>query len=465
MIVSRTDVHECPKCHSHNIEQDPDVLDTWFSSGLWPFSTLGWPEKTPDYEYFYPTSMLETGYDILFFWVARMIMDGIHFTGKVPFTEIYLHGLVRDEHGDKMSKTKGNVVDPLIVMDELGTDALRFTLLVGSTPGNDTNLSVKKVEANRNFANKLWNAGRFMIGSLDKAPAQAEGEVQPTIADRWIWSRMQEVIRDVERLFGNHQYGEAGRQIFDFFWGDYADWYIEIAKIQMAEGGNTAFNTARMLIRILDTCLRLLHPFTPFVTEALWGHVKEAAMEKGEAFAPAGGWEDALIIAKWPEAEDFNDADAVSHMEKTRELIRTIRNLRTERKVVPGKRIEAIVAAGDNKETFADMKHILSALAALDEEKLQIVDAVAEKPADMVSTAVSGVAIYLKLHEQIDTAAEKARLTAELNEIRGQVERLEKLLASPFAQKAPAAVVEKERGRLAQFKETAANLEEQLANL
>ncbi len=465
MIVSRTDVHECPKCHSHNIEQDPDVLDTWFSSGLWPFSTLGWPEKTPDYEYFYPTSMLETGYDILFFWVARMIMDGIHFTGKVPFTEIYLHGLVRDEHGDKMSKTKGNVVDPLIVMDELGTDALRFTLLVGSTPGNDTNLSVKKVEANRNFANKLWNAGRFVIGALDKAPAAAEGEVQPTVADRWIWSRMQDVIRDVERLFGSHQYGEAGRQIFDFFWGDYADWYIEIAKIQLAEGGNVAFNTARMLIRILDTCLRLLHPFTPFVTEALWGHVKEAAMEKGEAFAPAGGWEDALIIAHWPEAEDVNDDDAVAHMEKTRELIRTIRNLRTERKVVPGKRIEAIVAAGENKGTFADMKHILASLAALDEEKLQIVDAVAEKPADMVSTAVSGVAIYLKLHEQIDTAAEKARLSAELNEIKGQVDRLEKLLASPFAQKAPAAVVEKERGRLAQFKETAANLEEQLANL
>ena len=465
MMVSRTDVHECSKCGSTNIEQDPDVLDTWFSSGLWPFSTLGWPEETPDYKYFYPTSMLETGYDILFFWVARMIMDGIHFTGKVPFTEIYLHGLVRDEHGDKMSKTKGNVVDPLIVMDELGTDALRFTLLVGSTPGNDTNLSVKKVEANRNFANKLWNAGRFVIGSLDKAPAQAEGEVQPTIADRWIWSRMQEVIRDVERLFGNHQYGEAGRQIFDFFWGDYADWYIEIAKIQMAEGGNTAYNTARMLIRILDTCLRLLHPFTPFVTEALWGHVKEAAIDKGEAFAPANGWEDALIIAKWPEAEDFNDAEAVAHMEKTRELIRTIRNLRTERKVAPGKRIEAVISAGENAETFREMKRILTALAALDEESLQIVESVAEAPADMIATAVSGVEVYLKLHDQIDTEAEKARLNAELSEIKGQVDRLEKLLASPFAQKAPATVVEKERGRLAQFKETAASLEAQLANL
>ena len=465
MMVSRTDVHKCSKCGSTNIEQDPDVLDTWFSSGLWPFSTLGWPEETPDLNYFYPTSMLETGYDILFFWVARMIMDGIHFTGKVPFTEIYLHGLVRDEHGDKMSKTKGNVVDPLIVMDELGTDALRFTLLVGSTPGNDTNLSVKKVEANRNFANKLWNAGRFVLGALDKAPAEADGEVQPTIADRWIWSRMQQVIADVERLFSTHQYGEAGRQIFDFFWGDYADWYIEIAKIQLSEGGNTAFNTARTLIRILDTCLRLLHPFTPFVTEALWGHVKEAAMDKGKAFAPANGWEDALIIAKWPEAEDFNDTEAVAHMEKTRELIRTIRNLRTERKVAPGKRIEAVISAGENAETFREMKRILTTLAALDEESLQIVDNVTEAPADMISTAVSGMEVYLKLHDQIDTEAEKARLNAELNEIRGQVDRLEKLLASPFAQKAPAAVVEKERGRLAQFRETAASLEAQLAKL
>ena len=214
---------------------------------------------------------------------------------------------------------------------------------------------------------------------------------------------MQTVIADVERLFGSHQYGEAGRQIFDFFWGDYADWYIEIAKIQMAEGGNTAFNTARMLIRILDTCLRLLHPFTPFVTEELWGHVKEAAIEKGEAFAPANGWEDALIIAKWPEAEDFNDTEAVAHMEKTRELIRTIRNLRTERKVAPGKRIEAVISGGENAETFREMKRILTALAYLDEDKLQIVESLAEAPADMVSTAVSGVEVYLKLHDQIDT--------------------------------------------------------------
>ncbi len=465
MMVSRTDIHECTKCHSHNVEQDPDVLDTWFSSGLWPFSTLGWPEETPDFKYFYPTSMLETGYDILFFWVARMIMGGLHFTGKVPFTEVYLHGLVRDEHGEKMSKTKGNVVDPLIVMDELGTDALRFTLLVGSTPGNDTNLSVKKVEANRNFANKLWNAGRFVIGALDKAPDHAEGEIELTLADRWIWSRLQELINSVERLFATHQYGEAGRQIYDFFWGEYADWYLEIAKIQLNEGGDRAFSTARILIRVLDTCLRLLHPFTPFVTEALWGHVKEAAIEKGEAFAPANGWEDALIIAKWPEADGTDDREAVAALDNIREVIRTIRNMRTEQKVEPGKRIEAVIAAGDKTAAFNELKHAIANLAFLDESKLRIDSAVSENLPDMVSTAVSGVELYLKLHDSIDADKERARLEAELKDVNAQVERLEKLLGSAFAEKAPAAVVDKERARLAQFKETAASLTAQINNL
>ncbi len=465
MMVSRTDIHECTKCHSHNIEQDPDVLDTWFSSGLWPFSTLGWPEETPDFKYFYPTSMLETGYDILFFWVARMIMGGLHFTGKVPFNEVYLHGLVRDEHGEKMSKTKGNVVDPLIVMDELGTDALRFTLLVGSTPGNDTNLSVKKVEANRNFANKLWNAGRFVIGALDKAPDHADGEIELTLADRWIWSRLQELINSVERLFATHQYGEAGRQIYDFFWGEYADWYLEIAKIQLNEGGDRAFSTARILIRVLDSCLRLLHPFTPFVTEALWGHVKEAAIEKGDAFAPANGWEDALIVAKWPEADGTDDREAIAALDNIREVIRTIRNMRTEQKVEPGKRIEAVIAAGDKTAAFSELKHAIANLAFLDESKLRITDTVSENLPDMVSTAVSGVELYLKLHDSIDADKERARLEAELKDVNAQVERLEKLLGSAFAEKAPAAVVEKERARLAQFKETAAGLTSQINNL
>jgi valyl-tRNA synthetase len=214
-------------------------------------------------------------------------MMGIEFTGEVPFQTVYLHGLIRDEHGHKMSKTKGNVIDPLITMDELGTDALRFTLLVGSTPGSDMNLSTKKVEANRNFANKIWNAGRFVIGALQQAPVRYEGEgVGWTLADSWIWARLQAVIREVERLFASHQYGEAGRQVYDFFWADFADWYLEIAKLQLAEGGDRAHATAHTLARVLDTCLRLLHPFTPYVTEEMWGHLKRTCQELSSGFAP-----------------------------------------------------------------------------------------------------------------------------------------------------------------------------------
>ncbi len=219
MTVAREDPTTCSHCGSRKIQQDPDVLDTWFSSGLWPFSTLGWPEETPDYKYFYPTSVLETGYDILFFWVARMIVDGLELTGKAPFHTVYLHGIVRDENGDKMSKTKENVIDPLPLMDELGTDALRFTLLVGSTPGNDISLDVKRVEANRNFANKIWNAGRFVIGAINNAPKTAANKPEWTLEDSSIWARYKSLLQEANRLFENYQFGEAGRQIYDFFWG------------------------------------------------------------------------------------------------------------------------------------------------------------------------------------------------------------------------------------------------------
>jgi valyl-tRNA synthetase len=262
MTTGREDPKACGTCGSADLKQDTDVLDTWFSSGLWPFSTLGWPEQTPDLQYFYPTSTMETAYDILFFWVARMIMFGLEFTGKIPFDTVYLSGLIRDEHGRKMSSMA--VIDPLTVMDELGTDALRFTLLVGSSPGNDQNLSVKKVEANRNFANKLWNASRFVISAVDGLPAGASTKAEYTLADSWIWAKVQQLVRDVERLFQTFQYGEAGRQIYDFFWSDFADWYVEIAKQQL-QSGATRGHTAAVLARVLDTSLRLLHPFTPFV--------------------------------------------------------------------------------------------------------------------------------------------------------------------------------------------------------
>jgi valyl-tRNA synthetase len=464
VIVSRDDPASCPKCGSARLEQDPDVLDTWFSSGLWPFSTLGWPEQTPDYRYFYPTALLETGYDILFFWVARMIMDGLEFTGQAPFNTVYLHGLIRDEHGQKMSKTKGNVIDPLIVMDELGTDALRFTLLVGSTPGNDTNLSIKRVEANRNFANKVWNAGRFTVGALPQAPAQAAGEPQWTLADRWIQARLRALIRDVDRLFTGYQYGEAGRQIYEFFWSEFADWYVEIAKQQLAEGGDRAFYTARNLTRTLDACLRLLHPFTPFVTESVWGYLKAAAEAHSLALRPEGGWEDALIIARWPKAEPEEawEAPAVADFELVMEVVRAIRNLRTEKRLPPGKRIPATIVGGDRTAVLREQSLTLAALASLDLPALQVISSIGEKPQGQTSLVVSGIEIYLPLENLVDAQAEKSRLEKELTDTQSQVTRLQALLSSPFAQKAPAAVVEKERQKLGEYQETAEKLRGQL---
>ncbi|MHC1781505.1 MAG: valine--tRNA ligase [Anaerolineaceae bacterium] len=460
MIVARQDPAACTKCGGAHLEQDPDVLDTWFSSGLWPFSTLGWPDKTADMDYFYPTSVLETGYDILFFWVARMIMFGLEFTGEAPFHTVYLHGLIRDEHGQKMSKTKGNSIDPLTVMDEMGTDALRFTLLVGSTPGNDANLSLKKVEANRNFANKIWNIGRFVIGVLESAPAQPLADPQWTLADSWVWARLQELIRSVERLFDNHQYGEAGRQIYDFLWGEFADWYVEIAKLQLASGGDQAHYTAYTLVRVLDSCLRLLHPFTPFVTEELWGHLKKASIEFSDRLDPKSGWEDALINAHWPEAQPLEgwESAKVEDFSLFQEVVRAIRNLRTEKKVVPGKRIPAIILAGEKTPILESLRKALSALAFLDLDTLVINASSVEKPEGSVSLVVMGIEILLPLSGMVDDKAEKARVEKELAEAESHITRLEALLDSDFAKKAPPALVEKERQKLVTYKETAEKL-------
>ncbi len=467
MFASREDPAECPHCHGLRLEQDPDVLDTWFSSGLWPFSTLGWPEETPDYKYFYPTSVLETGYDILFFWVARMIMDGLEFTGKPPFHTVYLHGLIRDEHGQKMSKTKGNVIDPLGVMDELGTDALRFTLLVGSAPGNDMNLSVKRVEANRNFANKVWNAGRFVIGALKPVAAEPKAAPEWTLADRWIRARTKGLVREVERLFDAYQYGEAGRQIYEFFWSEFADWYVEIAKLQLAEGGDRAFYTAQLLVRVLDTSLRLLHPYTPYVTEELWGRLKRAAQVRSEHLAPAGGWEEALIVARWPqaEAEESWEASAVEDFSLIMEMVRAIRNARAEKKVTPGKLIPATIAAGGRIGIIGEQLASIIALAHLDRAETRLVESLAEKPANAIGLVVSGVEIYLPLTGMVDNQAERARMEKELAEVESQIERLKMLLNGPFAEKAPEPVVEKERQKLAAFMETAEKLKGQIKSL
>ena len=466
MTTGREDPTQCGTCGSKDIHQDEDVLDTWFSSGLWPFSTLGWPDETPDYKYFYPTSYMETGYDILFFWVARMIMMGLEFTGEIPFHTVYLHGLVRDEIGRKISKTTGNVIDPLVLMDEYGTDALRFTMLVGSTPGNDTNVGPKKVESNRNFANKIWNVGRFVINAIDSLPDDGPSTIDHrqdwSLADSWIWARLQRLIRDVERLFQTFQYGEAGRQIYEFLWSDFADWYVEVAKGQL-QAGKTRMQTVETLARVFDMVLRLLHPFTPFVTEELWGHLRKAILASPDSHL-ASDWPEALIVARWPELHDPEgwEGSKVADFELIQEIVRSIRNLRAEKGVAPSKRIAATIAAGAKMDLLNEQSKVLASLAGLSESELTLTESLTEKPRDAIALVVGPVEIYLPLTGMIDLAEEKTRLEKELKEAGSHIERLEKLLAGDFANKAPAALVQKEREKLTAYKETAEKIKAQL---
>ena len=464
--VSREDPAACQACGSENIHQDPDVLDTWFSSGLWPFSTLGWPDETPDLDYFFPTTMMETGYDILFFWVARMIMFSLEMTGKIPFETVYLHGLVMDEHGQKMSKSKGNVIDPLDVMNDMGTDAVRFTMLVGSTPGINTNLSLQKVETNRNFANKIWNAGRFILGTMDTIPPTPEAEPNWTLPDSWIWARTQQLIRDANRLFDNHQYGEAGRYIYEFFWGDFADWYLEIAKDQISKGGEQAFYTVETLIKVLDLSLRLLHPFTPYVTEELWQHLRDAVLDSPfKDRLP--DWPQALMIASWPESREVEswEESKIKSFNLLQEIIRTIRNLRAEKNIKPGKRIPATIVGGNQTTMLEEELGSIISLAALDRENTCLVTSLEQTPTSDIALVAGSVEIYLPLHGLVNLNEEKNRLSSELDELKQEIQRLEKLLDGPFAQKAPEQVVNKEKEKLSSYLETSRTLEDQLNNL
>jgi valyl-tRNA synthetase len=469
MTTGREDPTKCGTCGSSQLSQDPDVLDTWFSSGLWPFSTLGWPEQTPDLKYFYPTSIMETGYDILFFWVARMIMMGLEFTGEAPFHTVYLHGLIRDDHGHKMSKTSGNVIDPLNVMDELGTDALRFTLLVGSAPGNDTNLSVKKVEANRNFANKIWNVGRFVIAAIDKASAPSPAALAWTTADRGVWALLQSLIRSVEGnpgthdpgLFAKHEYGEAGRQIYDFFWAEFADWYLEMAKLNIAKGGSQAIAAIDTLPRVLDLSLRLLHPFTPFVTEELWGHLREALLDSPLS-AIAIDWPDALIIAPFPLArkEEVWEAAAVSNYRKQQGIIRETRNRKAEEGLRPSEKTTVTYVDAGNLDLLRMDSDVIAGLSGT--YPPVIVPYLDEVPVNTSGTVSGSTSIFIGTGGAIDLNAQQDRLLKELTNTQAQIARLEQLLAGDFSQKAPPPVVEKERERLRALQETAKRLREQL---
>jgi len=462
LTVTVQDPAVCARCGSENIRQDEDVLDTWFSSGLWPFSTLGWPQETDDLKTFYPTSVLETGYDILFFWVARMIMQGLEMTGEVPFDTVYLHGLIRNETGIKISKSLPDAerYDPLYIVKEYGTDALRFTLLTGSTPGNDMKLSLKRIAANRNFANKMWNAARFVVNSLDEtAPTGAEtwNLAKRTLADRWIISRHNRLIQNVTRLMDDYQFGEAGRQIYDFLWGEYCDWFIEIAKIRLygdnARGRTTA---QQVLIYVLERTLRLLHPFMPFVTEEMWQHLPKDK----DASTP-----NSLMVMPWPEAGLLSDK-AEAEMNLIMEAIHAVRNARAEYEVEPGKHIAATIIAGPHYDTFAAQQHILTRLARIDPKQIVIAEALDVKPEKSVSLVVGHVEIYLPLAGMVDLDAERERLGKDLAQVEGQIAHTEGLLANEnFTSKAPAHIVERERSKLAYLEEHATKIQERLESL
>ena len=449
----------CPTCGHTDLVQDPDVFDTWFSSGLWPHSTLGWPADTEDLRAFYPSSVMITAYDILFFWVARMAMMGLENTGEVPFRTVYLHGLVRDDKGEKMSKSKGNVISPNENIASHGTDALRFTLATGSTPGNDMKLSAQRLDAGRNFANKLWNASRFVLSNLPEAervnPADALSEGRPA-EDRWIISRLHHLMAAEEDLLSNFQLGEAGRQIHDFLWNEYCDWYIEVVKVRLRAGDTSPH---AVLAYVLDNALRLLHPFMPFVTEEIWQSLKPR-------LAWTAAEPPALMVAPYPQAdpERYDDA-AEDEMETMIDVVRAVRNARAERGVEPARLIQAVAFSSPAvAETLRRQQDHIKLLARL--EGLDFQPDSAERPAQSVPLVLDRCEVYLPLAGLLDLNVERQKLEKELTQERTDIERLSAKLGNDgFVAKAPADVVAKERERLEAAKERAGRLEARLATL
>ncbi len=463
MTVNREDVTACAHCESSAIHQDEDVLDTWFSSWLWPFSTLGWPEVSDDLLRFYPTSVMETGYDIIFFWVSRMVMSGIHFLGTVPFSTIYLHGLVRDAKGEKMSKSKNNVIDPIEVMDQYGTDALRFTLATSSSPGNDSKLVPERIIGNRNFANKIWNASRFVLMTTAEIGhgVPTITEVRPsTLADRWILGRLARLTQNVTRLINEFQLGEAGRQINEFFWSDYCDWYVEIAKVQMQGSEHERQATAGILRTVLDQSLRLLHPFMPFVTEEVW-HYLYSTSEPNHEMWPAS----ALIVAPWPTTNIAAiDDEAEQQFGLVQEVITRIRDARNQANVEPSRRIPVQMVVGSETKMFAAQSPLIEFLART--EKLHLHESLTQKPEQAMSLLAGPIEIYLPLSGLLDIGKELERLDKEIAQAQQEIVRVNAKLANQnFVSKAKPEVVEKEREKLTVQEERIGKLKARCAKL
>jgi len=454
--VSRTDLTECPHCGSKHIHQDPDVLDTWFSSALWPFSTMGWPDKTADIGHFFPTSVLVTGYDIIFFWVARMMFTTLEFMHDIPFKYVFIHGLVRDSQGRKMSKSLGNGIDPLEVSEQYGADALRFTLVTGNTPGNDMRFYMEKVEANRNFANKIWNATKFVIMNLKEFdPDFVPGEADLTLADRWILASFNDTVRKVTEDLDRFELGDAADIVYNYIWNSFCDWYIELAKQRLYKSDDTqSKQTAQyVLVYVLSHTLQLLHPFMPFVTEHLWQHLPH----EGES----------IIISSWPKAQPQWDFTAeAGTMNIIMEAIKGIRNLRAESNVPMGKKAPVILAPADDEmarilKTYEVYFHTLAFA-----DKVTILSKTDSKPDNAVVTVVPGVEVYLQLKDLIDVEKETARVQKEMDGLQKEIDKVSKKLANAgFLAKAPTAVIDKEKAKLADYTDKLGALNKRLDDL
>ena len=452
MTVSREDATCCEKCGSTNIERDPDVLDTWFSSALWPFETLGWPEKTEDLEYFYPTDVLVTGYDIIFFWVARMIFSGCENMKKTPFHTVLIHGLVRDDKGRKMSKSLGNGIDPLEMIEKYGCDALRMNMVTGNSPGNDMRFYVERCEAMRNFANKLWNASRYVLMNLKEDAKNALPATELlTAADKWVLSKLNNLIKEVTDNLDKYELGVAIQKVYDFLWDTYCDWYIELTKARLYSDDEAQKNTAlQVLVYVLDQTLRLLHPFMPFITEEIWQSLPHE--------------EEALIVAKWPEfREDLRFNKEEAEMESVMDAIRAIRNRRAEMNVPPSRKA-ALFVLSSKSYMYKEGEGFIQRLAYA--ENVTILDKEPENIDGMVCCTTADAKLYIPMGELVDVAKELERIDKELEKARKNLAMLEgKLSNENFVARAPQAVVDAEREKAAKAKDLIIQLEESAAAL
>lgn len=467
ITVDRVDPEKCSKCESKNIRQDEDVLDTWFSSALWPFSTLGWPEETEDLKFFYPTSILITDRGIIYFWVARMVMMGLNFMNEVPFSNVYIHGTILDDQGRKMSKSLGNGIDPLEMIESYGADAIRYTLTALTTEGQDIKLSATRFEMGRNFINKLWNASRFVLMNLSEVDGGTHEITRDMLAfeDRWILSRLNKTISEINNCFASYKYSDIASQLREFAWHDVCDWYLEITKGRFREGGDTAVTASRVLAFILDSMLRMLHPVVPFITEEIWSLLNKIAPARGlEANAPAAV--ENIIRAEWPKFnENFEDEDAGQNMAMTQDVIRAIRNVRSKFNIPPKSELKAMVSAVDENvcNILKGQKELIMKLSPASELEFGVG---LEKPGSAASEVMESMQVFVPLSGLMDVNVERERLEKDLQKKTDFLRKSNKKLQNQdFVNKAKPEVIEREKNLKTELEEQITKLEELLASL